>query len=489
MLVRLLVYTHRWLGIALGALFAGWFISGVVMMYVGMPRLDPAKRLARQPALDFSTARLAPADALTAAGAAAPPTPLDRVDLTMLRGRPLYRFQSGRQVVSAFADTGERLAPLSEQQALDEARRFSPDHAGSARYEGLLRTPDQWTLEFARQLPMHRIALGDQADTRLYVSATTGDIVLETTATTRLWAYPGAILHWLYLTPLRRHGELWAQIIIWTSLAGTVMCGAGLVWGVWRLSPSRRFRLRRQPSASPYAGWMAWHHYAGLLFGVVSLTWVFSGLLSMDPWDWHPSTSPTRQQRSAFAGGAYAIDTVSVEQLADAVSRLPGTRVAELVQSAGSHWLAGEGHTVALATDRGGAPLDRAAVTRLAALAMPGSPILDVAWLDGYDAYYYDRSGDLPLPVVRIRYADDVRTWLYVNPARGAVVRKEERLTRLNRWLYHGLHSLDVPFLYYRRPLWDAVVIVLSLGGFVLTLTTLVPAVRRLRRHARRAGG
>ena len=90
------------------------------------------------------------------------------------------------------------------------------------------------------------------------------------------------------------------------------------------------------------------------------------------------------------------------EQLADAVSRLPGTPVAELVQSAGSHWLAGEGHTVALATDRGGAPLDRAAVTRLASLAMPGSPILDVAWLDSYDAYYYDRSGDLPLPVVRV---------------------------------------------------------------------------------------
>lgn len=96
-------------------------------------------------------------------------------------------------------------------------------------------------------------------------------------------------------------------------------------------------RLRRQPSASPYAGWMAWHHYAGLLFGVVSLTWVFSGLLSMDPWDWHPSTGPTRQQRSAFAGGAYAIDTVSVEQLAHAVPRLHGTRAAELVQSAGGY--------------------------------------------------------------------------------------------------------------------------------------------------------
>ena len=55
----------------------------------------------------------------------------------------------------------------------------------------------------------------------------------------------------------------------------------------------------------------------------------------------------------------------------------------------------------------------------------------------------------------------------------------------LNRWLYHGLHSLDFPFLYYRRPLWDVVVIALSLGGLGLTLTTVVPVFRRARRHAR----
>jgi hypothetical protein len=87
--------------------------------------------------------------------------------------------------------------------------------------------------------------------------------------------------------------------------------------------------------------------------------------------------------------------------------------------------------------------------------------------------------------VVRIRYDDPQRTWLYVDAARGAVVRKEERLTRLNRWLYHGLHSLDFPFLYDRRPLWDVVVIVLSVGGLALTLTTVVPACRRLLRHVR----
>ena len=56
----------------------------------------------------------------------------------------------------------------------------------------------------------------------------------------------------------------------------------------------------------------------------------------------------------------------------------------------------------------------------------------------------------------------------------------------MNRWLYHGLHSLDFPLLYYRRPLWDIVMIVLSLGGLGSAVTAVVPAWRRLRRHVQR---
>ena len=40
--------------------------------------------------------------------------------------------------------------------------------------------------------------------------------------------------------------------------------------------------------------------------------------------------------------------------------------------------------------------------------------------------------------------------------------------------------------MYYRRPLWDIALIVLSIGGVVLSATTLVPSWHRLVRHARR---
>ena len=34
----------------------------------------------------------------------------------------------------------------------------------------------------------------------------------------------------------------------------------------------------------PYRGLFYWHHVTGLVFGVVTLTWVVSGLVSMNPW-------------------------------------------------------------------------------------------------------------------------------------------------------------------------------------------------------------
>jgi hypothetical protein len=74
---------------------------------------------------------------------------------------------------------------------------------------------------------------------------------------------------------------------------------------------------------------------------------------------------------------------------------------------------------------------------------------------------------------------------MHGDPQHGTLPLRHTRRSRLNRWLYNGLHSFDFPSLYVRRPAWDATLLVLSVGGFVSTVTTLVPAIRRLRRHVR----
>jgi hypothetical protein len=356
-----------------------------------------------------------------------------------------------------------------------------------------LTDADQWSFGIRGRMPVHRIAVGDAAGTRLYVSENGGEVLLKTTASGRFWGWTGAVLHWLYFAPLRRHAALWNETIVWLSIAGTVLCIAGIMWGLWRLAPFRGYRLRDRRQWSPYAGWMRWHHYAGLIFGIVTTTWIFSGLLSMDPWNWHPSTAPTREQRSRVAGGSLALGDLSVPKLRSVIDAFgpDHPKEVEVTRFRGHYYAVAAGGIVAFDAPQFGAreQLPADSMVGAASVAMAGVPIEGMTWLDRYDAYYYDRDGALSLPVLRVRYGDAQRTWLYFDPKHGAIARKEEKLTRLNRWLYHGFHSLDFPFLYYQRPLWDVVVIVLSSGGIVLSLTTLSASWRRVRRStfARRA--
>ena len=43
-MMRTLILTHRYVGVATCLLFVMWFASGVVMMYVGFPQLTVAER-------------------------------------------------------------------------------------------------------------------------------------------------------------------------------------------------------------------------------------------------------------------------------------------------------------------------------------------------------------------------------------------------------------------------------------------------------------
>ena len=460
-----------------GVLFVVWFVSGIVMMYARMPALSAAERLARMPAIDASFIR------------ALPPTPaegeLTRLTIGTLEGRPVFRVTASGRTSLVFGDTGDSLPPVDADQALRIARAFAGGPS-EVRYDTRLTDADQWAFDIRGRMPVHRIAVDDARGTRLYVAENGGDVLLKTTGSGRFWGWSGAVLHWLYFAPFRRNAALWNQTIVWLSVAGTVMCVAGLAWGLWRIAPRRGYRLRDRRQWSPYAGWMRWHHYAGLIFGIVTTTWIFSGLLSMDPWNWHPTTAPTREQRFRVAGGPIALTDLSVEKLRAAIAAFGANRPKELdiTRFRGRYYAVASAGIVSLDEPKFGA-LDQLAADLMvgaADIAVDGAPIDGMTWLDQYDAYYYDRDGVLSLPVLRVRYADPQRTWLYFDPRRGTIARKEEKLTRLNRWLYHGFHSFDFPFLYYKRPLWDIVVILLSIGGIVLSGTTLTASWRRVRR-------
>ena len=505
---RWLYIAHRWSGIVLCVVMALWFVSGVVMMYVGYPKLTPRERLAHLPDLVLpSGCCVAPAQALAAAqtemhaghGGRDNPNSMRgesvaaELRLAMIGPKPYWLVREGRHgEVSVDAISGLAATGFDAGHALEAARRFAP--SATPRIVELLRQ-DIFTVSRALDpyRPLYRVALDDEAGSELYVSTRTGEVVRDSTRFERGWNYSGAILHWLY--PLK--GELldrWrADVIIYLSLAGTVLALLGIWIGLlrWRFTGTYRTGSR-----SPYrGGWMRWHHLSGLIFGLITLTWIFSGLMSMNPWKIFESGG-LRPDLRAIAGvglarASFALSPSEAMSRAGYPVREVAVRLFEGEPYYVLHGAAGQTRLIA-ASKADSVPFEmfgEQALRAAAARSMPGYTIGKATLLQAYDNYYYDRrahtmSGHIErrLPMLRVEFDDPNRTWLHLDPYTGAIHSRLDDLGRVKRWLFNGLHSFDLRGFIDARPLWDISLILLSAGGCILCISGTVIGWRRLRR-------
>lgn len=503
-----LILIHRYLGIALSLLFVVWFVSGITMMYAGgMPELTPQLRLERLPDLDPARVRFSPSQAAERADLGGSP---DRLTLLTIMDRPAYRFP-GRRGATIFADTGEALSDIGVAEARTIAARFVNLPEGQVHDVGLLTKQDQWTLTQERHLPAFKFRIDDASRTELYVSVHTADVSVVTTRRSRTLAWVGTIPHWLYFAPLRLNARLWTKIVVWTSALGCVLALIGLILGVVQFRRSSPFRL----SASiPYSGWMRWHYITGAIFGVFTLTWVFSGLMSMEPWDW------TRHEGLQFSedmlsGGPLALsefpalDSATWEKLSGggAVKEVEYVRIQDdpyyvvrrgaepqaeqrerlhqpyaVAGRAESNRSVVNARTLEIRSE----PFSVESLVSRLKTAITDVPMTEATLLAEYDAYYYSRSRQTPLPVLRVKFADPDRTWVYIDPEMSEFLATVHRFSRVERWLFNGLHSLDFPFLYNKRPLWDVVMLLLLAGGIASSGIGLWIGVRRVGRSLKR---
>ncbi|MGA3190559.1 MAG: PepSY domain-containing protein [Bryobacteraceae bacterium] len=475
--------THRWMGVGFCVLFLAWFVSGIVMMYCRFPHVEAEDRLSRAATLDPAKIQLAPEQAFAAAHTAGKPW---QIRLNVLDGRPVYRFAFGRRPVLVFADNGERVGTIPTEMALRIAAKWTGLAAGAAVFDGLITKDDQWTVHSSVHPfgPFWKYSWPSGEE--VYVSQSTGEVVQDTTRGSRLGAYFGAIPHWLYFTRLRRNGPLWERVVIWLSGVGTIMSILGLVAGVWLYSPSKRYRFPDGASSIPYAGQKRWHVVLGLIFGAVTCTWVFSGLLSMGPFSWLSDPDRPNLDR-ALRANRFEPGDFSAKDPRKAIAEAAGMDVKELefASFAGdAFYLAMQAHGSRIiplardAQDAFGTERIVEAVKRVVAPAL----VSNTRIVNEYEMYYLDREHRRPLPVLYVELSDAARSAYYIDPRTGRVVESYGTRSRWERWLYHGLHSIDLPWLYARRPAWDIVVILLMLGGTALSVTSLLIAWKVIRR-------
>jgi hypothetical protein len=128
------------------------------------------------------------------------------------------------------------------------------------------------------------------------------------------------------------------------------------------------------------------------------------------------------------------------------------------------------------------AEFDREKIIDVIGKAAQPFALAEVRLVTQYESYYLDRHHRNPLPVIFVRISDDENSTYYIDPKTARIVQSYNSHARWNRWLYHGLHSMDFPWLYNHRPVWDIVVLILLTGGAALCVTSLVLAWRVLRR-------
>ncbi len=471
------ILIHRYLGMALSLLLAVWFISGIAMIYArGMPGLTPDSRLEHLPALDLSNIRLSPAEALEKAQLERP----GRIVLLTIMERPAYRI-GARGAVTVFADNGEFLEEVGRPEALKIASGFAGVPESRLRYAGEVIEPDQWTIVNRRALPMHKVAVDDEAHTELYISEETAEAGFLTTRGSRALAWIAAIPHWLYFTKLRSNDQLWRRIVLWTSGAAAFLTLAGLILGITQFS-------------TRYAGLMRWHYVTGVVFGVFALTWAFSGLLSMEPFFWASEEGFENRIPQALSGGALDVDAFPRIDAAKWGEVLSGRRVKELqfarIQGRPFYIARGvEPEPLLISAEplqirREPFPLD-SMMNRIQEASRDVS-IIDSTVLSEYDSYYYPRERKPPLPVLRVKFADAAGTWVYVDPHMSQVVRTMTRRQRLQRWIYNGLHSLDFNFWYYQGAAWQVTMVALNAGGAALAVIGVILTFKRLARSGKK---
>src|SRR3954462_4924552 len=142
-LKRALIFVYRWLGVALCVLFLLWFPSGIVMMYWQFPEVSARDRLAHAPALDPSSIKLSPAEALAKLDVDEPPA---SARLATFDGRPIYRFRRDGVERDVYADTGdEKPDEITPALMRRVAARWTGQSDADATVEEV-KAIDQWTV-------------------------------------------------------------------------------------------------------------------------------------------------------------------------------------------------------------------------------------------------------------------------------------------------------------------------------------------------------
>ena len=474
---RWIVLTHRWIGIFACLICVVWSLSGIALIYIVEPKVMDAEYRASLNPMDWTLVRLDPGAALKMSGLTGF---AQRMRLEMSGGRPVYFFVAWDGTQSAvFADTGQKITSVDIPRALEIARGYT--HSDKPTYIGLINS-DRWTFKpaFDKLRPYHLVALHDDVDRQIYVSARTGAVPMDTSAHDRFWSWFARVPHLIELPIERSQSSLWRQFFLWSTAFTSLLAVSGLVLGALRLGLFKRYAEGR---ITPFRGWTMWHQFLGLIGGITLFAWTGTAWVYMHPGHWLDTGVQTTATMQRYAGHSAATFPLSATRLSQIAP--PDTIFT------GFSWLAGkplayfgfkDGHLVTVDGSTG-ATVHLSAQTLIdaARLIVPNAPVTHAELRTIPDRYWHSFKGDVrKLPMFRVEFADAKGTWLHLDPANGELMQTKTAADRTYFLFFNEIHKFD--FYSFKEPYRQIVVWILMLLATAISFTGVVIGWKHLTR-------
>ncbi|WP_103071793.1 PepSY domain-containing protein [Aquimarina sediminis] len=472
--MKKIISLHHWLGTFFCGLFLIWFLSGFVMMYQSFPYLSQAERIEMlskgnnsqvlSPKIVFENDHI---------------EEVYRLRLNYLLDRPVFHLVTEKgKFISRYADNAEQVS-LTKKQALEIAIKNTKikDTFGIQTLTEL----DQWIprTRYLSHMPIFKIEFEDTNNTLVYISSLTGEVLAHNTSTERFWSWVGAIPHWIYFRDIRVHNTLWAQLVMWLSALGFVMVITGIVTGLVRYKKKPKARFKRFKNK-----WYNYHYYFGLFFGIFVCTWIFSGWMSMTPFGWTPSTQLNKEEKLTWQSKKHTINDYDGNHWNSFIGQISFKNYKEIQFNIFQDHIYAqiflENKSVLQKVTAFDTVIKIDDYKKVISSFSTENRVTESILLNKYDNYYYSRHNDKDLPVIRIKTVQN--TNYYINPKTTRVVYKCATKNKIQRWIYHGLHSLDFSFLAWNRPLWDIILFILLLGGTILSFSATGLGIKFIKR-------
>lgn len=480
---------HRWLGVILAPFMVMWFISGFFMIFSGFPRVQEQSRFSL---LD----NLTPEDSLSHlnqlgswyAEAIETTGDLSRIEIEKNQGKLLLTLSGNKGEVIIDGSTKREVENIAPTLKSIEEMTYRITGQPIQKID-TLRNLNQWIPFDSRRadLPIIKVSTSDPLKTKLYFSGQTGKLLQQTNKNNRLLAYFGAIPHWLYFWQIRQNVDLWTNIFKVLGVLACTMIISGIVMGIYRASQSRRLKPKRW---SPYKKRLHyWHHITGLIFGIVVLTWMFSGWMSLDTLPkWLTGPMPAKEYYALGKSSPFSESTTFDFDLI--LREKPTVKRITCANYLGqNYYLIEDGEQKEYITISNGQmqPLRITEEDVKTQLANNGiHEILEVKEITKYTSNYLPHPKSKrkpPLPAIKVKIQDGTSLYIAHEEPRIQVM---NRATIMNSWAYQKLHSLKFLWAYHHPTIWMIVMFVLLAGGTAVSITGFTLGCKRIKQSFKR---